>query len=170
MKRNEAFVTIGQYLDTAQCAVASIRAWWLKAGERLYPRAKRIPIMADSGDSNGIRRQQWKFELQSLADDTDLTIGVCHYPPGTSKSNKVEHRLFFFISQHGRGEPLVSFETIVTLISTTTTGKGLKVYCRLDHYDYPTKIKVTDEEMQQIRLFRKSFYGEWNYDIKPHER
>jgi hypothetical protein len=99
-----------------------------------------------------------------------LTIGVCHYPPRTSKWNKVEHRLFAFISQHWRGELLVSFETIVTLISTTTTGKGLKVYCKMDHHDYLTRIKVTDEEMQQIRLFRKSFHGEWNYDIKPHER
>jgi hypothetical protein len=126
--------------------------------------------MADSVGSNGIRWRQWKFELQRLADNTGLTIGVCHYPPGTSKWNKVEHRLFFFISQHWRGEPLVSFETIVTLISTTTTKEGLKVYCKMDHHDYLTRIKVTYEEMKQIRLFRKFFHGEWNYDIKPHER
>jgi hypothetical protein len=125
--------------------------------------------MADSEGSNGIRRRQWKFELQRLADYTDLSIGVCHYPPGTSKWNKVEHRLFAFISQHWSGEPLVSFETIVTLISTTTTMEGLKVYCKFDSNDYPTKIKVTYEEMQQIRLFRKSFHGEWNYDIMPHK-
>ena len=170
LKRNEGFVNVGSDHDTAQFAVASIRAWWLKVGKTAYPRAKRIQIMADSGGSNGPRRRQWKFELQRLADDTGLTIGVCHYPPGTSKWNKVEHRLFAFISQHWKGEPLVSFETIVKLISTTTTSKGLKVYCQLDRNDYPTKVKVSDEEMKQIRLFGKSFHGEWNYDIKPHKK
>jgi hypothetical protein len=108
--------------------------------------------MADSGGSNGARRRQWKYELQGLADDTGLTIGVCHYPPGTSKWNRVEHRLFAFISRHWRGEPHESFETMVKLISTTTTEKGLKVYCQLDEHDYPTKSKVSDEEMEQIRL------------------
>jgi hypothetical protein len=111
-----------------------------------------------------------KYELQRLADDTGLTIGVCHYPPGTTKWNRVEHRLFSFISRHWRGEGLESFETIVKLISTTTTEKGLKVYCQLDEHDYPTKIKVSDEEMEQIRLCKKSFHGEWNYDIKPHKK
>jgi hypothetical protein len=170
LKRNEGFVNVGRDHDTAQFAVASIRAWWLKVGKAAYLRARRIQIMADSGGSNGARRRQWKYELQRLADDTGLTIGVCHYPPGTSKWNKVEHRLFAFISQRWRGEPLESFETIVRLISTTTTIKGLKVYCQLDRNDYPTKIKVSDEEMKQIRLFKKPFHGEWNYDIRPHKK
>jgi hypothetical protein len=170
LKRNEGFINVGQDHDTAQFAVASIRAWWRKVGKKAYPRARRIQVMADSGGSNGILRRQWKYELQRLADDTGLTIGVCHYPPGTSKWNKVEHRLFAFISQHWRGEPLESFETIVKLISTTTTSKGLKVYCQLDENDYPTKIKISDEEMEQIRLFKNPFHGEWNYNIKPHKK
>jgi hypothetical protein len=116
--------------------------------------------MADSGGSNGIRPRLWKFELQKLADDTGLIIQVCHFPPGTSKWNKVEHRLFAFISKNWRAKPLISFETIVKLISATTTSNGLKVYCQLDKNDYPTKIKVTDEEMKTIRLTPNSFHGE----------
>jgi transposase len=170
LKRNEGFVNIGADHDTAQFAVASIRAWWLKVGREAYPGAKRIQITADSGGSNGIRRRLWKLELQRLADDTGLIIEVCHFPPGTSRWNKVEHRLFSFISRHWRGEPLVSFETMVKLISSTITSKGLKVYCQLDKNDYPTKIKVTDEEMNQIRLYKKPFHGEWNYDIRPNKK
>jgi hypothetical protein len=145
------------------CVVAQGRGKVISSGEAYANHGRQRGL-------NGIQRRQWKFELQWLADDTGLTIGVCYYPPGTSKWNKIEHRLFAFISQHWRGELLVSFETIVTLISTMTTKEGLKVYCQTDHHDYPTRIKVTYEEMKQIRLFRKSFHGEWNYDIKPHER
>lgn len=167
--RNEGFVNIGSDHDTAQFAVASIRDWWNKVGKGAYPRGKRIQIMADSGGSNSASSRLWKRELQRLADESGLTIGVCHFPPGTSKWNKVEHRLFAFISINWRGKPLTSYETIVNLISSTTTAKGLKVYCQLDQNEYPTKIKVSDKEMKAIRLFPHSFHGEWNYDIKPHK-
>jgi hypothetical protein len=170
LKGNEGFVNVREDQDREQFTVASIRVWWLKVGKGAYLRARRIQIMADSGGSNGIRRRQWKDELQRLADDKGLTIGVCHYLPGTGKWNKEEHRLFAFISRRWRGEPLESFETIVKLIGTTTTSKGHNVYCRLGWNDYPTKVKVIDEEMEQIRLFKKSFHGEWNYDIKPHKK
>jgi hypothetical protein len=169
LKRNEGFVNIGSDHDTAQFAVASIRAWWTQVGKQAYPRGKRIQIMADSGGSNSASSRLWKRELQSLADESGLTIGVCHFPAGTSKWNKVEHRLFSFISINWRGKPLTSFETMVKLICSTTTARGLKVYCQADHNEYPTKIKVSDKEMEAIRLFPHTFHGEWNYDIKPHK-
>jgi hypothetical protein len=170
IKRNEGFVNVGSDHDTAQFAAASILAWWKKVGKQTYPAAKRIQIMADSGGSNGSRLRLWKYELQNLADYTGLTTGVCHFPPGTGKWNKIEHRLFSFISKNWRGEPLVSYETIVKLIRSTTTEKGLKVFCQLDRNDYPTKIKITDAEMKSINLRPALFHGEWNYDIKPHEK
>jgi DNA-binding phage protein len=169
INRNEGFVNIGNDHDTAQFAVASIRAWWNKVGKQAYPKGKRIQIMADSGGSNSSSSRLWKRELQRLADESGLTIGVCHFPPGTSKWNKIEHRLFSFISINWRGKPLTSFETMIKLICSTTTSKGLKVYCQLDRNEYPTKIKVSDREMKTIRLFPNSFHGEWNYDIKPHK-
>jgi hypothetical protein len=170
VKRNEGFVNVGSDHDTGQFAVASIRAWWRKVGKKLYGGARQIRIMADSGGSNGIRPRLWKLELQKLADQTGLTIGVCHFPPGTSKWNKVEHRLFSFISLNWRAKPLISFETIVKLICSTRTSTGLKVYCQLDQNDYPTHIKVTDEQMKSIKLIPASFHGEWNYTIKPHKK
>lgn len=167
LSRNEGFVNIGSDHDTSQFAVASIRAWWNEIGRQAYPNAGRIQIMADSGGSNGYRRLLWKWELQCLADETGLPVSVCHFPPGTSKWNKVEHRLFSFISQNWRGQPLTSYETIVNLISSTTTKTGLKVHCRLDEGKYPLKRKISTKEAKSIRLICRKFHGEWNYEIKP---
>lgn len=165
---NTGFVNIGTDHDTGAFAVASIRGWWQREGRRLYPNADQLQITADGGGSNGWRLRLWKFELQQLADQIGLKISVCHFPPGTSKWNKIEHRLFSFISSNWRGEPLRDYETIVNLIANTTTAKGLKVTCRLDHRKYPTGRKVSDIEMKQVNLNRDKFHGEWNYVIKPH--
>jgi hypothetical protein len=166
--RNTGFVNIGTDHDTGAFAVASIRGWWRYEGKRLYPGAATILITADGGGSNGWRLRLWKLELQRFADETGLSLSVCHFPPGTSKWNKVEHRLFSFISSNWRGEPLRDYETIVNLIAKTTTAKGLKVTCRLDRRRYPTGRKVTKEEMKGINLERNKFHGEWNYVIRPH--
>jgi hypothetical protein len=165
--RNAGFVNIGTDHDTGAFAVASIRGWWRHEGRRLYPDASDLLVTADGGGSNGYRLRQWKLELQLLADDTTLAISVCHFPPGTSKWNKVEHRLFSFISSNWRGEPLRDYETIVRLISSTTTARGLKVKCRLDHRRYPVGRKVSDAEFATINLKRDEFHGEWNYTIRP---
>ena len=165
--RNKGFVNVGTDHDTGAFAVASIRGWWRFEGQRLYPRARRLLITADGGGSNGYRLRVWKLELQKLADATTLAIEVCHFPPGTSKWNKVEHRLFSFISSNWRGEPLRDYETIVRLISGTTTAKGLVVSCRLDRRKYPAGRKVTAEEMKTIRITPHTFHGEWNYVIQP---
>jgi hypothetical protein len=164
---NRGFVNVGTDHDTAAFAVASIRGWWRHEGRRLYPAAKELLITADAGGSNGPRLRLWKLELQILADDTGVSITVCHFPPGTSKWNKVEHRLFSFISSNWRGEPLRDYETIVKLISRTATTKGLTVTCRLDRRRYPTGRKVTNQEMQRLNLVRHKFHGEWNYTIRP---
>jgi hypothetical protein len=165
--RNTGFVNLGTDHDTGAFAVASIRGWWRHEGRRLYPAAKDLIITADGGGSNGARLRLWKVELQRLADETGLSISVCHFPPGTSKWNKIEHRLFSFISSNWRGEPLRDYETIVQLISKTTTVTGLKVSCRLDRRKYPTGRKVTDEEMKSVNLERHKFHGDWNYTIRP---
>ncbi len=167
IERNRGFVNVGTDHDTAAFAVASIRGWWRHEGRRLYPKVKELLITADGGGSNGPRLRLWKLELQALADDTGLCISVCHFPPGTSKWNKIEHRLFSFISSNWRGEPLRDYETIVNLISRTATAKGLKVTCRLDRRKYPTGRKVTDDEMQRVNLERHKFHGDWNYTIRP---
>jgi hypothetical protein len=167
LERNRGFVNVGTDHDTGAFAVASIRGWWRHEGRRLYPEAKHVLITADGGGSNGSRLRLWKLELQKLANDTGLSISVCHFPPGTSKWNKIEHRLFSFISSNWRGEPLRDYETIVKLISGTATAKGLKVTCRLDRRKYPTGRKVTDEEMKQVNIKRHNFHGEWNYTIQP---
>lgn len=166
--RNAGFVNVGTDHDTGAFAVASIRGWWRFEGRRLYPRATQIIITADGGGSNGSRLRLWKLELQKLADETGLSLSISHFPPGTSKWNKVEHRLFSFISSNWRGEPLRDYETIVNLIANTTTAKGLRVICRLDRRKYPTGHKVTDEQMRAIRIERHKFHGDWNYVIKPH--
>ncbi len=169
MARNKGFVNVGTDHDTSAFAVASIRGWWRFEGKRLYPDARRLLITADGGGSNGYRRRLWKLELQKLADATSLSVEVCHFPPGTSKWNKVEHRLFSFISSNWRGEPLRDYETIVRLIAGTTTAKGLTVSCRLDHRKYPTGREVTAEEMKMIRIAPQAFHGEWNYIIRPRQ-
>ena len=167
LARNKGFVNVGTDHDTGAFAVASIRGWWRFEGQRLYPRARRLLITADGGGSNGYRLRLWKLELQKLADATTLALEVCHFPPGTSKWNKVEHRLFSFISSNWRGQPLRDYETIVRLISGTTTAKGLAVSCRLDRRKYPSGRKVTDEEMKMVRITPQAFHGEWNYVIRP---
>ena len=167
--RNTGFVNIGTDHDTSAFAVASIRGWWRVEGRKLYPKAGELLITADGGGSNGYRRRQWKLELQRLADDIGHPIKVCHFPPGTSKWNKVEHRLFSFISSNWRGEPLCDYETIVRLIAATTTAKGLTVSCRLDRRRYATGRQVTDEEMGTVNLVPDRFHGEWNYTIRLRE-
>jgi len=165
--RNAGFVNVGTDHDTGAFAVASIRGWWRHEGKRLYPCAGMILITADGGGSNGSRWRLWKLELQRFADETGLSLSICHFPPGTSKWNKIEHRLFSFISSNWRGEPLRDYETIVQLIAKTTTAKGLRVICRLDRRKYPTGRKVTNEEMKRVHLKRNKFHGDWNYVIKP---
>lgn len=165
--RNTGFVNVGTDHDTAAFAVASIRGWWRSEGWRLYPAAERLLITADGGGSNGSRLRLWKLELQELADETELSLSVCHFPPGTSKWNKIEHRLFSFISSNWRGEPLRDYETVVHLIAKTTTAKGLKVKCRLDRRKYPTGRKVSKEEMKRVNVKPCRFHGEWNYVIEP---
>ena len=167
--RNTGFVNVGTDHDTGAFAVASIRGWWRVEGRRLYPRARHLLITADGGGSNGYRLRQWKMELQRLADHTQLAITVCHFPPGTSKWNKVEHRLFSFISSNWRGEPLRDYETIVRLITRTSTAKGLRVTCRLDRRRYPTGRKVSDDDFATVNLRPDTFHGEWNYSIHPHK-
>ena len=164
---NSAWVSVGTDHDTATFAVETIRRWWYTMGKNNYPDAKKLLITADSGGSNGYRIKLWKVELQKLADETGLGISICHFPPGTSKWNKIEHRLFSFITQNWRGKPLVSHEVIVNLIAATTTGKGLHVQCKLDTNQYPLGIKVPDEEMELINIRKAEFHGEWNYMISP---
>src|SRR3990172_6427041 len=165
--RNAGFVTVGTDHDTAAFAVASLRGWWRAEGRRLYGKAKTLLIPADAGGSNGARLRLWKWELQKFADETGRALAVCHFPPGTSKWNKVEHRLFSFSSSNWRGEPLRDYETIVNLIARTTTAKGLKVTCRLDRRKYPTGRKVSDEQMKRLNVERNKFHGDWNYVIRP---
>jgi hypothetical protein len=167
LARNTGFVNVGTDHDTGAFAAASIRGWWRVEGRRLYPHARRLLITADGGGSNGYRLRSWKVELQKLADATGLSILVCHFPPGTSKWNKVEHRLFSFISSNWRGEPLRDYETVVRLIAGTTTAKGLRVTCRLDRRKYPVGRKVTLEEFAAVNLKPQAFHGEWNYLIRP---
>ncbi len=167
LARNRGFVNVGTDHDTGAFAVASIRGWWRREGKSLYSAARALLITADGGGSNGSRLRLWKLELQKLADETGLSISVCHFPPGTSKWNKVEHRLFSFISSNWRGEPLRDYETIVNLNSRTTTAKGLHVTCRLDRRKYPTGRKVTNEEIKRVNIKRNTFHGDWNYTIRP---
>lgn len=164
---NLGWVSVGTDHDTASFAVATIRRWWFGMGKALYPDARDLLITADGGGSNGSRVRLWKFELQKLANELDIPIRVSHFPPGTSKWNKIEHRLFSYISMNWRGKPLVSHETIVNLIAATTTRKGLKVRAELDTGHYPKGIKVTDEELKTVRILREDFHGEWNYSILP---
>jgi hypothetical protein len=165
---NAGWVSVGIDHDTAAFAVASIRSWWEKVGQARYGPSGRLLITADGGGSNGSRVRLWKLELQRLADETGLRISVCHFPPGTSKWNKIEHRLFSFITQNWRGKPLVSYAVILSLIAATTTATGLTVESVLDTTLYARGRKVTDEDLATIQIERDEFHGEWNYTISPH--
>jgi transposase len=165
--QNQGWVSVGINHDTAQFAVQSISSWWSQMGRPTYPDATELLITADSGGSNGYRTRLWKRELQRLADETGLAISVCHLPPGTSKWNKIEHRMFCHISQNWRGRPLISLETIVNLIANTQTRKGLTIQSALDRNNYEKGIKVSDEEMAGLRISPDSFHGEWNYSVHP---
>jgi transposase len=167
MSSNKGWVNVGVTKDTAEFAVESIRNWWYKMGIYYYPNASELLITADSGGSNGIRVKLWKRELQILASEIGMSITLCHFPPGTSKWNKIEHRLFSYISKNWRGKPLETYQIIVNLIGATKTTKGLEVVCELDSKEYKTGIKVSDKEMEQINIVRKEFHGEWNYSILP---
>lgn len=167
--KNLGWVTVGRDHDTASFAVASIRRWWMAMGRAMYPEASQLLICADGGGSNGYRLRLWKVELQRFADETGLTVTVCHLPPGTSKWNKIEHRLFSHISMNWRGRPLTSHEVVVELIAATTTRKGLRVRAELDSELYPTGIEVTDAQIQALSLRRHTFHGEWNYDLSPRQ-
>jgi transposase len=167
LAHDEGWVSVGIDHDTAQFAVASIQGWWEHLGRQRFPRATTLTITADCGGSNGNRTRLWKTELQRLADHTGLQVRVCHFPPATSKWNKVEHRLFSFISQNWRGKPLLSRQVIIDLIAATTTRTGLKVYARLDERAYPDKIKVTSTELANVQLEGDRFHPDWNYTIKP---
>jgi len=164
---DEGWVSVGISADTAQFAVAAIGAWWKDLGQRRYPKTKTLTITADCGGSNGPRIRLWKTELQRLANDTGLQIRIMHYPPGTSKWNKIEHRLFSYISINWRAKPLLSRQTVIDLIASTTTSTGLKVFARLDPNTYPTKIQVTDEQMRAVNIQGDDFHPEWNYTIIP---
>jgi hypothetical protein len=164
---NAGWVSVGIDHDTASFAVNAIRRWWQAMGRARYPQATRLLITADCGGSNGVRLRLWKRELQNLASELGLAITVCHLPPGTSKWNKIEHRLFSFITQNWRARPLVSYQTIVQLIAATTTDAGLKVRCEIDANAYPAGVKVTDAEMDAIDIRRHDFHGDWNYTISP---
>jgi len=164
---NKGWVNVGIDHDTSEFAVESIRRWWREMGSPLYPDAKELLITADGGGSNGSRVRLWKLELQNLADELGMDINVCHFPPGTSKWNKIEHKMFSFISQNWRGRPLITREVVVNLISNTRTKKGLEITAKLDINSYKTGIKVSDQELQKIAIEKDDFHGEWNYKIKP---
>src|SRR3954464_2191201 len=167
---NPGWVSVGVDADTAAFAVESIRRWWYRLGQARYPGATCLTITADCGGSNGVQVRLWKRELQRFANETGLKVTVAHLPPGTSKWNKIEHRLFAFITMNWRGKPLVSHQVIVQLIGSSTTETGLAVCCELDANLYPKGIKVSDEEMQAINIIRDEFHGEWNYTISPNQQ
>jgi hypothetical protein len=167
MARNEAWVSVGRHHDTPAFAVASIRQWWRSMGQRAYPSAKRLFITADAGGSNGYRSRAWKLELQKFADETRLHVRVSHFPPGTSKWNKIEHRLFCHITRNWRGRPLSTLETLVELIGHTRTVAGLRVRATLDNRAYPIGVEVSKEDMKCLALFPHRFHGDWNYELRP---
>ena len=163
--RNEGWVSVGVDHDTAEFAVASIRNWWTRMGKRVYPEARELLLTADAGGSNGYRTRLWKRELQKFADETGLTLTICHFPPGTSKWNKIEHRMFCHITANWRGRALSSLEVVVNLIGSTTTKKGLTIQADIDLGTYPKGIEVSDDEMSKVQLKPATFHGEWNYTI-----
>lgn len=165
--KDMGWVNVGCDSDTASFAIESIRRWWRGMGKRLYPAPKGLLICADSGGSNGYRIRLWKVELQNFADEIDMPVTVCHFPPGTSKWNKIEHRLFSYISMNWRGRPLTSHEVVVNLIGSTKTRSGLRVKAKLDKKAYPTKVKISDEEMKSLNVLPHKFHGDWNYTVNP---
>jgi hypothetical protein len=167
MARNEAWVSVGKDHDTPAFAVASIRQWWRTMGQHSYPHSTELLITADAGGSNGYRTRAWKVELQQFADETGLRVCVCHLPPGTSKWNKIEHRLFCHITQNWRGRPLASYATIVNLIGSTHTAMGLRVRAGLDRKGYPTGEKISNADIKRLALKKFKFHGEWNYELSP---
>ena len=167
LAENEAWVSVGISHDTGEFAVASIRAWWQEMGQRRHPDASSLLITADGGGSNGYRLRLWKVELQKLADELGFPIMVCHFPPGTSKWNKIEHRLFSFIAKNWRGKPLVTHQVIVELIAATTTVGGLTVQSRIDSTEYKKGRRISDRELAEVYLVPDAFHGEWNYEIRP---
>jgi hypothetical protein len=167
LTRNAGWVSVGIDHDTGSFAVRTIERWWKKMGSPLYPEARSLLITADAGGSNGSRLRLWKWELQRLATTIDLSITVSHFPPGTSKWNKIEHRLFSYITSNWRGKPLASLATIVSLIASTKTTAGLRVRCELDRRRYPKGVQVTDEQMAQLKIKPNAFHGDWNYTIRP---
>jgi transposase len=169
VSRNEGWVSVGVDHDTAALAVSAIRSWWRTMGKAAYPEAAELYIVADAGGSNSYRSRLWKAELQKFADDTGLQLSVSHMPPGTSKWNKIEHRLFSHISQNWRGRPLVDYETVVNLIATTSTSSGLKVKAKLDRRAYPTKVKIPSVVMRELAIKPRQFHGEWNYAVVPRD-
>ena len=166
---NQGWVSVGITHDTAEFAVESIRRWWREMGQPLYPAAQHLLITADCGGSNGYRVRLWKVELQKLADELAMVIHVCHFPPGTSKWNKIEHRMFCHITENWRGRPLVSREVVVNLIGNTTTTEGLHIQAQLDEKDYPAGLKVSDQQLAALAMERDDFHGEWNYRLKPRD-
>ena len=167
MAQNQGWVSVGISSDTAEFAVNTIRIWWQQMGKEQYPEAKKLLITADGGGSNSSRSRLWKKELQTLATEIDIEITVCHFPPGTSKWNKIEHRLFSYITKNWRTKPLESLEVVVNLIANTTTQKGLKVKAQADKKKYEKELKISDVELRNIKLTKSSFRGEWNYTISP---
>jgi len=170
LKHNVGWINVGTDHDTAAFAVESIRRWWLGMGQKLYGQARQLQIVADGGGSNGSRVRLWKAELQKLAEDLGMPVRVCHLPPGTSKWNKIEHRLFSFVTMNWRGRPLISHEVIINLIKATTTREGLVVEASLDENKYPAGIRISDEEMEQLNLVKEDFHGEWNYTLLPRQQ
>ena len=167
LTKNEGWVSVGVDHDTAEFAAATLLRWWEQMGKPAYPDATELQVMADGGGSNSSRCRLWKVALQRFADSTGLRVSVCHFPPGTSKWNKIEHRMFSFISLNWRGRPLVSHEVIVSLIGGTSTQTGLHIQAALDPNPYPTRLKVSDAEMAQVQMERHDFHGDWNYTILP---
>ena len=170
LANNEAWVSVGIDHDTARFAAASVEKWWQRMGRKRYPAAKRLLITGDSGGSNSSRSRLWKLELQRLADRTGLIVEVCHFPPGTSKWNKIEHRLFCHITRNWRGIPLETHEIVVNLIGSTRTKEGLEVHAWLDERDYPKGTKVSDTELDEVCIRRNTFQGDWNYEIHPRDK
>ena len=170
ISRNKGWVSVGISNDTAEFAVNTIRSWWYKMGHPFYEQSENLLITADCGGSNGYRVRLWKRELQTLAKELQMVIHVCHFPPGTSKWNKIEHRMFSYISENWQGRPLITRETVVNLIGNTKTRKGLEIQAQLDENTYEKGIKVTDEEMNNIHIVNEEFHGAWNYKILPNGR